>query len=402
MSRECGLGSHAGVGSNYLVILTFVAMILMNLSFSLVNEAHAGEVTLTWDANTDENLGGYKLYYGSSSRNYQYSVDVGNMTTYALMNLPDGEIYYFAATAYDVYGNESSYSEEVVCAVNNQPPVADAGPDQTTPPGSMVTLSGTNSYDPDGAFVSYFWTQTQGTVVILSEANVAQPTFTAPGTDTAGESLVFSLTVEDEYGVQAVDTCTVNVVSANLPPVANAGPDQTVQEWAVVMLDGSRSSDPDDGIDTYSWQQVGGPTVEIMNADLAQPTFVAPDVGPEGVSLTFQVTAKDLNGLQSADTCVVNVTWVNAPPVANAGPDQNIPANKTATLDGSASTDPDDGIASYQWTQTIGTPVALSDPTAIKPLFTAPKQKKTVLEFSLTVTDNNGLKSMDKCTVKVR
>lgn len=403
MLRECVLNSHDRNRSNYLIIFTLIFFTLIILNFVLIDKAHAGEVTLTWDANTDTNLAGYKLYYGSSSGNYQYSVDVANVTTYTLMNLPDGEIYYFAATAYDVYGNESSFSEEIAYAVNNQPPVADAGPDQSIASGLTLTLSGANSYDPDGGVLSYLWTQTQGTAVTLSDATAAQQSFTAPIVGPTGESLTFSVTVKDEYGVQAIDTCTVNIVAANQPPVADAGLDQTVEEWAVVMLDGSRCSDPDDGIAIYSWEQIGGPAVNLMDADLAQPTFVTPDVAPEGVSLIFQVTVKDMSGLQSVDTCVVNVTWVNAPPVADAGRDQTVRGGKSLTLDGSASTDPDDGIASYQWRQTSGPPVVLSDPTSIKPVFMAPKDKrKTVLEFSLKVTDNSGLQSVDECKVAVK
>jgi hypothetical protein len=403
MSRDSALVGVDRFPFNHLIsIFIFLALFSIFSNPVLIDEAHAGEVSLTWDANAESTIAGYKLYYGSSSKSYEYSVDVGNTTTYTLTNLPDDMSYYFAATAYDVYGNESDYSEEVFCVINNQPPIADAGPDQTIPPASSVILSATNSYDPDGGSLSYTWKQIQGTEVILSSTNAVQPTFTAPDADLNGETLVFSVTVRDQHGMEAVDTCSINIVSVNLPPLADAGVDQTVEEWAVVMLDGSGCSDPDDGLADHSWEQIGGPSVEIMDADLARPTFVAPNVGPEGASLTFQLTVKDMSGLQSVDTCVVNVSWVNAPPKAEAGPDQILKCGKSSILDGSASTDPDDGIASYQWTQTSGPPVILSDPTASSPTFTAPDQKKAVLIFGLTVTDYNGLKSTDTCTVRVK
>ena len=59
----------------------------------------------------------------------------------------------------------------------------------------------------------------------------------------------------------------------------------------------------------------------------------------------------------------------NASPKANAGPDQSVTEGDTVTLDGSNSTDPDDGIDTYQWSQVSGTSVTLSDTTAIKPTF---------------------------------
>ena len=72
------------------------------------------QATLIWDPNTEPDLAGYKLYYGLSSGNYPYIVDVGNQTTYTLSNLEVGKTYYIAATAYTTAGLESDYSNEVV------------------------------------------------------------------------------------------------------------------------------------------------------------------------------------------------------------------------------------------------------------------------------------------------
>ena len=78
-----------------------------------VDCGYSAQVTLTWDANAQAGLGGYKVYYGVSSRAYEYCIDVGNQTECTLTELEDGETYYFAATAYDTYDNESAFSEEV-------------------------------------------------------------------------------------------------------------------------------------------------------------------------------------------------------------------------------------------------------------------------------------------------
>jgi hypothetical protein len=77
--------------------------------------AYPTEVTLTEDHPSPElDVTGYRLYYGYGSEDYPVSVDVGNQTTYTLSDLEEGETYFIAATAYDIYGNESDFSNEVV------------------------------------------------------------------------------------------------------------------------------------------------------------------------------------------------------------------------------------------------------------------------------------------------
>ncbi len=404
MSCSYSSKSYTKDQTNSFTFLVFFILSLLTFSFAIFNCAYAGQVTLSWDPNNDENVAGYKLYYGNSSENYQYSVDVGNVTNYSISNLPDGERYYFAATAYDFSSNESNFSEEVSCVVNNQPPVADAGPNQTLHAGDEVRLSAANSSDPEGGMLLYQWTQTDGIPVGLSDTQATDVVFIAPNVEPEGESLTFALQVTDEWGVKSQAGCTVTIVSANLPPIADAGLQQNVRELEIVHLQGSGSKDLDDGVDSYTWTQLSGPAVTLIDPDLADPIFVAPDVGPDGASLTFRLTVRDMSGLESSDTCLVNVTWINASPVADAGPDQQVNAGKTAVLDGSASTDPDDGIASYQWHQTNGPPVTLSRPDTAKPSFKAPSLKSllTTLSFELTVTDTGGLRSTKSCNVYVR
>ncbi|MCK8603055.1 fibronectin type III domain-containing protein [Desulfoferrobacter suflitae] len=396
--------NHVKVQPQSLNLFLVFALALLTFGVTLTGYAHAGRVTLAWDANDDANVAGYKLYYGNSSQQYQFSVDVGNVTTYSIENLPDGEKFYFAATAYDYSSHESDFSQEVSCVVNNQAPLADAGPDQTLRSGSEVTLSAANSSDPDGGVLSYEWTQTGGSSVVLSDYYAAEVVFIAPDVGPAGESLTFSVQVTDEWGAKSQAGCTVTVVSANLPPVADAGSQQDVQELEIVRLNGMASKDPDDGIDSYRWSQVSGPAVTLWDTDLPEAGFVAPDVGPEGASLEFKLTVKDVSGLESSDTCLVNVVWVNAAPVADVGSDQQVYAGNTAVLDGSGSTDPDDGIASYQWRQTNGPPVVLTGQNSARASFEAPAFNPvlTTLSFELLVTDHGGLKSARSCNVYVR
>jgi hypothetical protein len=109
---------------------------------------------------------------------------------------------------------------------------------------------------------------------------------------------------------------------ANEPPIANAGPDQSADEGQLITLNGSNSTDPDDGIAAYHWVQTGGSPVTLSDPNSPQAMFTAPDVETTGASLTFELTVVDHGGLESTDSCVVNVTWPNEPPAADAGTDQ--------------------------------------------------------------------------------
>ena len=98
----------------------------------------------------------------------------------------------------------------------NQPPIADAGPDQSADAGVVVFLSGTAS-DPDGAIASHAWTQTGGTSVPLTGVDAATAVFVAPDVS-VDETLTFLLTVTDDDGAQASDEVRVTVYAVMAPP----------------------------------------------------------------------------------------------------------------------------------------------------------------------------------------
>ncbi len=284
---------------------------------------------------------------------------------------------------------------------------ADAGPDQTVDEGDTVILDGSNSsFRP--FITAYFWQQTGGSPsVTLTDANTAKASFIAPIVGPEGTSLTFQLTVTYYYYgfiFSTTDTAIVNVHFVNDPPTADAGPDQNTDEQTKVTLDGSNSSDPDDGIASYRWEQIAGPSVSLSDPEAVQPTFLTPIVEPNGISLTFELIVTDVGGLRSSDTTIVNVIWLNDPPTANAGIDQTVLERSTVTLDGSNSSDPDDGIESYRWKQVAGRSVTFSDPTDDRPIFEAPSFDDSgdqPLIFELIVTDEGGLQSSDSTDVTV-
>ena len=94
-----------------LAITSFAA--LLPVLLCSVGIVHAAQITLEWDPVTHPDLAGYMVYYGTYSGDYDDSVDVGNWTSVTFAELEEDETYYFAVTAYSVYGEESEYSNEV-------------------------------------------------------------------------------------------------------------------------------------------------------------------------------------------------------------------------------------------------------------------------------------------------
>jgi hypothetical protein len=377
----------SNVTANHSISATFAAN-----TFTITSSAGTnGSISPSPSATV--NYGGSQTFTITPNTSYQ----VATVTV-------DGTALTNPVTSYTFSNVTANHSISATFSQVNQAPVANAGPNQTIPEGTLVTLDGSNSTDPGNSPLTYMWTQTAGPQVSLSSQTAVQPTFTAPTVGTAGAALTFQLTVTNQLGLKSSASCIVNVTWSNAPPTANAGPNQTVPEGTAVTLDGSGSTDSDDGIATYVWKQIAGPAVTLTTTTPSQAMFIAPNVGQAGTSLTFQLTVTDKGGLQSTATCVVNVTWVNSPPQANAGADQTVYAGNVVVLDGSASSDTDDGIKSYLWTQTSGPPVTLTAPTSVQPYFTAPSVSASgaTLTFMLTVTDNGGLQSTDTCNVYVQ
>ncbi len=132
----------------------------------------------------------------------------------------------------------------------NQPPVADAGPDQQGDGTLPFVLNGGGSRDADGAVVSYDW-EIAGELV--ARRRVAEITLRR-GTHEV------RLIVADDDGATASDTMTILVGLEFTPPqgdnerpVADAGGDQTAQSGRPISLDGSGSFDPDGVIDRFVW-----------------------------------------------------------------------------------------------------------------------------------------------------
>ncbi|GJL53572.1 MAG: hypothetical protein NPIRA02_07040 [Nitrospirales bacterium] len=161
------------------------------------------------------------------------------------------------------------------CVISNDVPVADAGRDQKFSAGDMIKLDGSGSSDPDSDPLTFLWritSEPSGSAAVLDDPTAVMPTFLAnvPGT------YIVKLVVNDGKENSAPDTVIIS--TDNLPPVADAGPDQLVMVGDSVKLDGRNSSDPDDDSITFQWQLTSvpvGSTATLLDGTGTMPTFLA-------------------------------------------------------------------------------------------------------------------------------
>jgi hypothetical protein len=184
-------------------------------------------------------------------------------------------------------------------------------------------------------------------------------------------------------------------------PVADAGKDQSiVLPKDSAFVDGSKSYDNNGSITNFSWVKLSGPVTCNILAAGAKTTWIKKLT--EG-KYVFELTVTNNFKLTAKDTITVYVdkTKIARPPDAQAGPDQTIQLpNNNVTLDGSASSDPDNDISDYLWTRIKGTGNII---------YTSPANTQTDVStltaglhiFELRVTDATGLVDRDTLSVQV-
>lgn len=192
---------------------------------------------------------------------------------------------------------------------------------------------------------------------------------------------------------------TVTVNPANQPPVAHAGPDQSVHVRTLVILDGSQSNDPDGTVQAYQWtitNKPGGSTATFSDPTAVKPQFTADKLG----DYTVELVVTDNVGLKSQPASVT-VHATNQKPIANAGPGQTgVIRGTTVRLDGSGSSDPDNDPLTYAWT-IVAKPqlstATLTNPTSPLPTF-VPDRMGT---YKMQLIVNDGYVNSDPSTVTV-
>lgn len=265
-------------------------------------------------------------------------------------------------------GTSNAVNLTVAAQQTPQAPVANAGFDQTVAVGSTVKLNGTGSSDSNGNRLTFAWSlvsRPAGSAAALSNATSPTPSFVA---DLAGNYSV-QLVVNDGTANSAASTVTISTV--NSAPVANAGSNQTAQIGTTVQLDGTKSTDFDGNLLTYSWSFVSVPSgsaAAFSSANNPKPTFVVDKPGNYVARLVVN------DGTVNSAPSTVTITTGNTAPVASAGWNITVPVAATVHLDGSASSDFDGNPLTYQWTITSvpnGSSAALSSASDIRPTFIA-------------------------------
>jgi len=193
---------------------------------------------------------------------------------------------------------------------NNSGNNAPAAADSAITVGVGATISGTlSASDADGDNLTYSIVTPPSTgAVTITDASTGDFNYTAPN-QSGNDSFTFK--VSD--GQADSNTATVSITISSNPnqaPVAVAPSAFSANELTTVLLDGSGSSDPEDGqAITYSWTQTGGPVqVLLADADQATAQFSAPAV-ESGTSLllSFKLTVTDSGGLTAEDTVDVTI-----------------------------------------------------------------------------------------------
>jgi len=209
-----------------------------------------------------------------------------------------------------------------------------------------------------------------GSHAALSNANTMIATFVADVSGTYNVQLTVSNGTATDSAVAVVSTTPV-------PPVANAGPDQTVSVGATVNLNGTNSTDSNGAQLSYTWSFIGMPAKSaalLFSARSATPFFVADVAG------TYKIQLVVNDGSFNSQPSVVTVTTQNTPPVAQAtcticsGSSGTSAVNAVIHLDGSKSTDADGDSLTFTWTlntsQAPGSKAALSASNIVNPTFT--------------------------------
>ncbi|MCG6906911.1 MAG: Ig-like domain-containing protein, partial [Desulfobacteraceae bacterium] len=292
-------------------------LILAILAF-LPLSSMAGSATLNWQPNPENDLDGYRVYYGTSSRTYGPPLNV-DTTTCTLDPLSEGATYYFAVTAYDTSGNESGFSTEVHKSINDGtiPTIALSSPTSGgsyATGNSSLTVSGTAGDNVGVTQVT--WKNDRGGSGTASGTSswsvngiplsVGTNTLTFTAKDAAGNNGSKTLVVT----YSAPDT-TAPTVSLSTPTSGGS----YATESAAMMVTGTATDNV--GVTQVAWSNDRGGSGTASGTGSWTAASIALH---EGVNnLTF--TAEDKAGNQGSKTLAVTYT---AP--VQASSDQVVPA----------------------------------------------------------------------------
>ena len=271
--------------------------------------------------------------------------------------------------------DDSTDSTTYTVTVENRPPDATYTYTPEQPDvGETVEFNATDSSDPDGSIASYEW-DFDGDGRADATGETTSKSWSTTGTRTV------TLTLTDDEG--ATDSYSTPVTVGTQPPTATFtattnGDDQPVE------FDASDSSDPDGTVDSYDW--------EFGDGAAATGATVAHTYGDPGqYDVTLTVTDED--GATDTETQTVSVANLD-PNASYVRSPETVTPGETVTFDAAGSSDPDDGVAGYEWDLADGT-TATGQTAATS--YETPGEK----QVTLTVTDEDDATDSYQTTVVV-
>ena len=231
----------------------------------------------------------------------------------------------------DASGQVGNGAAQRIDVMVKRPPAAVAGADVVVAPGEPVAFDGRASLAGERPIARHLWDFYDGA---QGAGETVEHVFASPG------RYIVTLTVEDDSSPPCNFATDERIVRVNAPPVAEAGERQRTAVGQAITLDGNRSYDVDGDIVAYAWDLGDGTT---QTGPVIQHAFTTP--GTYDVRLSVQDNAGVAN---SEGTDTVRIV-VNAPPVAEAGPDRSLAIGEVTTFDATASADADGAIVDYRW-----------------------------------------------------
>jgi hypothetical protein len=401
----------------------------------------AASVIVEWGANTEVDLAGYKVYYGTSSGTYPSTLNTGKVISLQVDNLEAGKTYYVAMSAYDTSGNESAKSQEVSISI----PV----PDTTPPTGSILINAGAASAASRTVTLTLSATDNAGTIAAMmissdgstwsAEAPFASSqawvlpegdgikTVYAKFKDSNGNWMTTAVSdqiqlVLDSDGDGLPDVWEIangfnpsNAADAGIDsdgdgynnleeyvsnsnpnyrydyaPIVEAGASQQ-SDPTRIYLDGSATHDPNGDPITYSWTQISGPQLVIENATASKADFMGIRAG----TYSFMLSCSD-GRATSMDT--VNITINNLAPTVSAGNDVTVSAGQPVIMH-AVGADANGDALSYTWVKVegpeIGLPALTTQDLQITP------QSAGLYKFQVLSSDSVNVSQADEIYVTV-
>jgi uncharacterized repeat protein (TIGR01451 family) len=273
--------------------LTILATLVSPVSFIAPAFAGPNDVTLAWNANTEPDVTGYLVAWGSSPGSHPNVIDAGNVTTYTVTGLTQNATYYFVVQAHDGAGNVSPNSPEVTGVAGAAPALGLSLQDNPDPVQAGASLTYTLSYANSGA--------ASATSVVVTDTIPANTTFVSA---TGG------------------GTRSGTVVTWNLGTLA-AGASGSVQLAVQVvspLADGTMLSNSGAVIDSAQTSPVtaSAPSTTVASAPLlAIAATDSPDPVAAGSNITYTLSYSNTGnmnatGLVLSDTLPANTTYVSS------------------------------------------------------------------------------------------